>query len=80
MSDFILTIDSDEEVPVSDIESENENHEDKEINPDFHFAIDGETTEKLDDYEEETKVKEVDLDEIIKTKEVYKNPTWTMMN
>ncbi|MCP8717667.1 MAG: DEAD/DEAH box helicase [Asgard group archaeon] len=74
MSDFILTIDSDEEVPVSDIESENENHEDKEINPDFHFAIDGETTEKLDDYEEETKVKEVDLDEIIKNKGGLQEP------
>ena len=63
MPDFILTIDSDEEVDVSDSEQL------QDINPDFQFQIDGETTNTLEEFNfQENKVKEVDLDEIIKKK------------
>ena len=63
MPDFILTIDSDEEVDVSDSEQL------QDINPDFKFQIDGETTNTLEEFDfQENKVKEVDLDEIIKKK------------
>ncbi|EMG49038.1 ATP-dependent RNA helicase DRS1, partial [Candida maltosa Xu316] len=67
----------DEEIPASDSESEVEvkDVQQTDINPDFHFSIDGETTSKLDDFVfDENKVKEVDLDEIIKNKGGFQEP------